>query len=155
MNKPGLISKTAELLRANGVKKAVSVPDGVFYVVDDNGNKKKFTVSVPDREVNYTIKDVSNILDGILAVTEDCIKHGEPVHIYGLGALRLKKRAAGMMKLPDKDEWHEVPEHYIPYFKVGEIIKQAARLYEENLKMSNIGDIPAPVYDACESEDYE
>lgn len=155
MNKSDLVSKAGELLRVNGVKKAVSVPDCVLYVMDDNGNKKKFTVSVPDKEVNYTIKDVANIADGLIAAVEDSIKRGEEVHIYGLGSLKLSKRAASMIKVPGKNEWHEVSEHYIPYFKVGEIIKQAARIYEMNLKMSEVDELPPPVYDACESEDYE
>lgn len=154
MNKPELVSKVGEVLRTSGIKKAVSVPDCSLYVMDDAGNKKKFTVSVPDREVQYTIRDVSNILDGIFAVVEDAIKHGEEIHLYGIGSLKLSKRAAGMMKVPDKDEWYEVPEHYIPYFKVGEVIKQAARFYDATLAKSKI-DPMAPIYDSCESEDYE
>lgn len=153
MNKTELVSKAAEILRVNGVKKAVSVPDCNLYVMDENGRKKRFTISVPDREVMYTQKDVSNIVDSLIAAAEDSIKRGEEVHIYGLGALKLSKRAASMTKLPGKDEWTEVPERYVPYFKVGEIIKQAARIYEMKLKQSEVGELPPPVYDAYERED--
>lgn len=154
MNKPQLVSKAGEVLRNNGVKRSVSVPDCVLYVMDDLGNKKKFTVSVPDREVSYTNKDVANVLDAVFAVVEDAIKHGEEVHLYGMGSLKLSKREAGMMQVPGRDEWFEVPEHYIPYFKIGDVIKHAARFYDSVVAKSKIADM-APVYDACESEDYE
>ncbi len=154
MNKTDLISKAGEVLRTNDIKRMVSVPDYSLYVMDEDGDKKKFTVSIPDRYVNYTRRDVSNCLEAILAVIEDCVKHGEEVNIYGFGTLKLSKRAAGMMKVPDKDEWYEVPEHYIPYVKIGAVIKQAARYYDGVLKDSEVELLP-PIYDFCESEDYE
>lgn len=152
MNKPKLVSKAGDVLRTNGIKRAVSVPDCVLYVMDDLGNKKKFTVSVPDREVPYTNKDVANVLDAVFAVVEDAIKHGEEVHLYGMGSLKLSKRPAGMQKVPDRDEWFEVPEHYIPYFKVGDVIKHAARFYDAMVAKSKI-DPMAPIYDHCDNEE--
>lgn len=152
MNRTEITSKVLKILRDNNIKKSVSVPDTFFYLVDEKGNKNKFTVSLPDKDVMYTLKDISNILDGFFAAIEDCIKHGEEVSIYGMGSIKLSKREAYMQQVPGRDEWFDVPEHYIPYCKVGEILKQAARIYEASLRESHI-DIPEPIYDACESED--
>lgn len=152
MTKQELVSKVTEVLKNNNVTKPVSVPNTSFYVCDENDNRKKFTISVPDRNVSYNKKDVGRVIDAVLAVLEDTIQNGGFINIYGVGTIGVKKRAARMVRIPLTDNFQHVPEHYAPYVEFGNIIKRAAKIYNLNMNEGMV-DIPDPIYDACESED--
>lgn len=134
------------MLKENGITKRMSVPNTQFYVVDDRGNKKAFTVNIPPRDVALNRTDILNVVDACLAVMEDCIKRGEDLTFYGIGTLGLKWRAPRMVKAPGSDEWMEVPEHYVPCIQFGNVLKTAARIYEASLHESRIN-TPDPIYD--------
>lgn len=124
----------------------MSVSDTQLYISDDFEHKYRITVNIPDKEVYYTKKDVANIIDGCLAVMEDCLKRGEDLSIYGIGTLGVKYRAPRMVKTPGSDVYHQVPEHYAPNVQFGNIFKTAAKIYGANLKESQIN-LPDPIYD--------
>lgn len=151
MQKKDFISKVDEVLRDNDVKKKVSVPDTFFYVMDDSGNKKKLYVKIPDRTVSYNKADVQNIVDACWAVVEDCLKRGEDLTFYGIGTFGLKWRAPRMTKAPMTDDWYSIPGHYVPNFKYGNILQNAVKIYEQNLKESEIN-VPDPIYDIGDRE---
>jgi nucleoid DNA-binding protein len=137
------------------MKKKVSVPDGVFYVVDEEGNSKKISIKVPDRSMGYNKQDVKNIVDACLAVMEDCLKRGDDLTFYGIGTMGLRWRAPRMTKPPMSDEWVQIPGHYVPYFKFGNVMQSAVKIYEQSLKESQIN-IPEPIYDIGDKEiDFE
>lgn len=71
MNKKELISRVAEVLRSNNIKKPVSTPKQVFHISDDEGNHKDFVVRKTDKSILYNVNDVGVILEACLSVVED------------------------------------------------------------------------------------
>ncbi len=133
MNKKDLISRAAEVLRNNDIRKSISTPKQVFHISDDEGNKKDFIVRKTDKSVLYNVNDVSAILEACLSVVEDAIKHGEKVHLQGFGTLDVRQRAARQTKHPESGEVVEVKARYVPKFSYGNNLRIAAKLYELSL----------------------
>lgn len=133
MNKKELISRVAETLRNNNIRKPVSTPKQVFHISDDEGNHKDFVVRKTDKTVLYNAADITAIVDACLSVVEDAIKHGEEVYLHGFGTLGVHKRAARTTKHPDTGELVEVSERYVPKFYFGNNLRMAAKLYELSL----------------------
>lgn len=137
MNKKDLISRAAEVLRNNDIRKPVSTPKQVFHISDDDGNHKDFVVRQTDKAVLYNSSDVAAILDACLAVVEDAIKHGEDISIHGFGTLGVHQRAARTTKHPETGETVEVCARYVPKFSFGNNLRMAAKLYELSLQDSH------------------
>ena len=140
MNKKGLISKTAEVLRNNNIRKPVSTPKQVFHISDDEGNQKDFVVKKTDKTVLYNTTDVAAILDACLSVVEEAIKHGEEVSIHGFGTLGVHQRAARTTKHPETGETVKVNARYVPKFSFGNNLRMAAKVYE--LSLDDFKDLP-------------
>lgn len=152
MNKKELVSKVAEVLRSNNIRKPVSTPKQVFHISDDEGNQKDFVVKKTDKSVLYNTTDVSAIVDACLAVIEDSIKHGEEIYIHGFGALGVHKRAARTTKHPDTGEIVDVRARYVPKFSFGNNLRMAARMYE--MSLDDFKDLP-PMHPRLFEEDSE
>lgn len=131
MNKKELISKVADVLRTGDVRKPLPSNKTVFHIVDDHGNQTDFTIRNSEKGLLYTADDVSAIIDACLSVVEDALKRGEEVSIYGFGTLGLNHRAARQTKHPDTGEAVTIKERYVPKFNYGNILRMAARTYEE------------------------
>lgn len=140
MNKKDLISKTAEVLRSNNIRKPVSTPKQVFHISDDEGNQKDFIVKKTDKAVLYNTTDVTAILDACLSVVEDAIKHGEEVSIHGFGTLGVHKRAERITKHPETGEIVKVNARFVPKFSFGNNLRMAAKVYE--LSLDDFKDLP-------------
>ena len=140
MNKKELVSKVAEVLRSNNVRKPVSTPKQVFHISDDEGNKKDFVVKQTDKSVLYNTTDVAAIVDACLAVIEDSIKHGEEIYIHGFGTLGVHQRAARTTKHPDTGQIVDVRARYVPKFSFGNNLRMAARVYE--MSLDDFKDLP-------------
>ena len=138
MNKKDLISKTTEVLRANNIRKPISIPKQVFHISDDEGNSKDFVVRKTDKSVLYNTNDVSEILDACMAVIEDSLRRGEEVYVHGFGTLTVQKRAARQTKHPDTREVIYIDERYIPKFSFGNNLRMAAKMYELSLNDKSI-----------------
>lgn len=143
MNKKDLISKTAEVLRNNNIRKPVSTPKQVFHISDDEGNKKDFVVKKTNKTVLYNTTDIAAILDACLSVVEDAIKHGEEVSIHGFGTLGVHQRAARTTKHPETGEVIKINARYVPKFSFGNNLRMAAKVYE--LSLDDFKDLP-PVH---------
>ena len=140
MNKKDLISKAAEVLRSNNIRKPVSTPKQVFHISDDEGNQKDFVVKKTDKTVLYNMDDVAAILDACLNVIEEAIKHGEEVTIHGFGTLGVHQRAARTTKHPETGEIVKVNARYVPKFSFGNTLRMAAKVYE--LSLDDFKDLP-------------
>ena len=130
MNKKELSSRVAEVLRANNIRKPVSVKKQTFHITDEDGNTADFHIKQQDKNVLYTIDDTANVIDACIAVILDAIKNGEEISIKGFGSLGLHYRAARRTKEPNSGEWCEIEARYIPKFSYGNDLRMAARLYE-------------------------
>lgn len=130
MNKKELSSRVAEVLRANNIRKPVSVKKQTFHITDEEGNTADFHIKQQDKNVIYTVDDTMNVIDACLAVIIDAIKNGEEISIKGFGNLGLHYRAARRTKEPISGEWIEIEARYVPKFSYGNDLRMAARLYE-------------------------
>lgn len=130
MNKKELSSRVAEVLRANNIRKPVSVKKQTFHITDEDGNTADFHIKQQDKNVLYTVDDTANVIDACIAVILDAIKNGEEISIKGFGCLGLHYRAARRTKEPNSGEWCEIEARYIPKFSYGNDLRMAARLYE-------------------------
>lgn len=139
MNKKELISRVTEALRANNMRKPISVKKHTFHITDEDGNAADFHIKQQDKNVLYTVDDTANIIDACLAVILDAIKNGEEISIKGFGNLGLHYRAARRTKEPNSSEWCEIEAHYVPKFSYGNDLRMAAKLYEVSL-----GEQPMP-----------
>lgn len=133
MNKKEFISRVAETLRENNLRKPISIRKHTFHITDDEGNSADFNVRKQDKSVIYTVEDAANIIDTCLAVIVDAIKNGEEINIKGFGNLGLHYRAARRTKEPNSGEWCEVEARYVPKFSYGNDLRMAAKLYELSL----------------------
>ena len=133
MNKKEFISRVAEALRENDLRKPVSVRKHTFHITDDEGNSADFNIRQQEKSVLYTADDVSNIVDASLAVILDAIRKGEEISVKGFGTLGLHYRAARRTKEPNSGEWCEVDARYVPKFAYGNDLRMAAKLYEVSL----------------------
>lgn len=130
MNKKELSSRVAEVLRANNIRKPVSVKKQTFHITDEEGNTADFHIKQQDKNVIYTVDDTMNVIDACIAVIIDAIKNGEEISIKGFGNLGLHYRAARRTKEPNTGEWCEIEARYVPKFSYGNDLRMAARLYE-------------------------
>lgn len=133
MNKKEFISRVAEALRANDLRKPVSIRKHTFHITDDEGNSADFNIRQQEKSVLYTADDVANIVDASLAVILDAIRNGEEISVKGFGTLGLHYRAARRTKEPNSGEWCEVDARYVPKFAYGNDLRMAAKLYEVSL----------------------
>lgn len=139
MNKGQLISRVAEDMRLNNIRKPVALPKKTFHLTDDDGNHKDFVVKSADKQVLFSVRDVENVLDALVRVIGESLKKGEPVTIHGFGTFGLKYRKARATKQVGTDNWIDIAARYVPKFSFGNDLRMAAKLYElslEDLKLN-------------------
>lgn len=142
MNKRELISKTAEYLRENRVKKKVQFPKQTFHISDDEGNKKDFSVRKTDKEVMFTNEDVRNIISACIDVILEALKNGEEISIVGFGTLGMHYRHGRTIGGFD-GKLHRMKSHYCPKFWYGKDVKRSVDLYQQTIADEN-GEVPEP-----------
>lgn len=145
MNKKDFIKCVSELLRANDIKKPVSMPKQVFHISDNEGNSKDFTIRKTDKSVMYTKDDVTAIVDACLYVIQESLKRGEPVSFHGFGTLGLNYRKPRATKCVGTEEDVVIEGRYVPKFSFGNDLRMCAKIYE--LSLNDKLQEPAPVYD--------
>ena len=133
MNKKELIEKVTNVLQGNDIRKHVAAQKTTLHISDDYGNQSDFIIKKSSRGLLFTNKDVSTILDTVLAVVEDSLKRGEDVSIHGFGTLGVHKRAARQTLHPVTGESIEVVARYVPKFNFGNLLRMAAKVYEMSL----------------------
>lgn len=138
MNRKELIGRVCDTLRANNIRKPISINKNTFYITDSGGESAEFTVKRRDKDVIYTVDDVSNILDAFFAVVMDGLKNGEDTSIRNFGTFTLKRHIARRTKDP-QGNWHDVPAWHAPKFVPGKNLWVAAKLYQLDAEPDNAG----------------
>lgn len=133
MNKQKLIEKVTDVLKDNNIRKPVTAQRTVLHITDDDGNNSDFVIKKSNKGLLFTTKDVAAVVDALIAVIEDSLKHGEEISIYGFGTLGIKYRAARKTKHPESGEPVEVGARYTPKFTFGNSLRMAAKIYELSL----------------------
>lgn len=133
MNKQKLIERVTDVLKDNNVRKPVTAQRTVLHITDDDGNNSDFVIKKSNKGLLFTTKDVTAIVDALIAVIEDSLKHGEEISVHGFGTLGIKYRAARKTKHPDSGEPVEVGARYIPKFNFGNSLRMAAKVYEMSI----------------------
>ena len=152
MNKRQLVSRVAEVMRINNIRKPVLLPKKVLHISDDDGNKKDFIVKSSDKNVLFTVDDIENVVDALIQVIEESLKVGEPVTVQGFGTLGLKYRKARITKQVGTDDWIDVEARYIPKFSFGNNLRMCAKLYELSLQDLKLNE-PLPIFDDGDDDD--
>ena len=133
MNKRGLIRTACERLRQNNIRKPILIPKQVFYISDDEGNTKTFTIRKTDKTAIYTVEDVEAILDAVLDVVQDNLRRGEETAIFGFGSLGLHYWKPRATKLTHNGENMYMEGRFIPKFSSGNNLRMCAKVYELSL----------------------
>lgn len=156
MNRTEFIKNVSDELRANDIRKPISIPKQVFHISDDEGNSKDFTIKKIDKTAIYTKDDVDNIINACITVIEEALKQGDEVYIRGFGSLGLHYRKPRKTKMVNTDEEIVIPGRYIPKFSFGSDLRVCAKIYELTLndKSSNNESYPTNI-DADDIEDDE
>ena len=145
MTRKEMISRTAAVLRENGIRKPVSIPRQVFHISDDEGNTKDFSVKKTDRNVQYNMDDVEAVVTALIQVIEDALKDGDFVSVHGFGRLSLAWRKEHTVKNVLDGQPVTIEGYYTPKFYVGNDLKRCAQIYEQRLKDRELK-APLPVF---------
>ena len=129
MTKKKLVSKAAEILRQNNVRKSVPTQKSILHVSDDDGNVRDFTIKKPGRGVLFNVDDVSAVLDACLVAIEDSLKNGEDVTLHGFGSFNLKYIEERIATIPSTGEKRDIGSHYVPRFAFGKKLRMAVKVY--------------------------
>lgn len=130
MKKNEFIGRVYDMLHDTGAKKPVAIPKQKYTITDDAGNSRQFTIKRQDGEAYYTMEDIKKVFRAIIAVTIDSMRHGDTVYIPNIGTLSFSYRKATKCKLPGKNEWVDVPAHYVPKMQWAKSMRNAARIFE-------------------------
>ena len=153
MNKDGLVRGVVSVLRQNDVRKAMPAKKHVFHISDDEGNTKTFSVKQQGKGVLYTVPDIDTIVDAVLYVICEAVKRGEPISIHGFGNLKLKYHKAHSVKNVGDGQYVEVPAYFVPKFKPGTDLINAAKVYEVSIADINSITLPLSFVDPADDDD--
>ena len=134
MNKSGLVRDVAAVLKRNDVRKDMPAKKHVFYISDDEGNSKKFSVTQQGRGVHFNIADVEAIIDAMLFVINEAIKRGEQVNLLGFGAFKLRHLKHISVKDFNSDGTIDIPDRYTVKFVPGCDMKNSAAVYGTSIE---------------------
>ncbi len=157
MNKSGLVRDVAAVLKRNDVRKDMPAKKHVFYISDDEGNSKKFSVTQQGRGVHFNIADVEAIIDAMLFVINEAIKRGEQVNLLGFGAFKLRHLKHISVKDFNSDGTIDIPDRYTVKFVPGCDMKNSAAVYGTSIEDMRAITLPLGLAedDDDESEDGE
>lgn len=134
MNRMDLIKRVTNVMREKDIRKLVSTPRKVFHISDDEGNSKDFVIKKTDKGVLFTSDDIEIIVDNILDVIMDTLKHGDEISIRGFGTLALNLREERATKHPVTGEDITIAAHYTPKFVAGKDLRMCAKIYELSIE---------------------
>ena len=153
MNRKEFVRRIAEGLRNANARKPVTFPKRTFFISDEDGNEKSFTVPGSSRGILYTVEDVENITNMAIAVIEDALKNGDNVSIVGFGRLGLKYyKARSEHARFASGGVIESDGFYTPKFDAGKRLKLCGKIYEMSQKEGDVSKYELPAYDVFVSE---
>ena len=133
MNRKDFIGRVYDALYDNGIRKPVSIKKSTFRISDDGGQDAEFTVKRQDKQVAYTIADITNIVDACIAVIVDAIKHGESVVLRNFGTFSVRRYGQRIVNDPLRNTRHIVKPRCAAKFIPGKDLKLAATLFQVEL----------------------
>jgi DNA-binding protein HU-beta len=89
-------------------------------------NKTELVV-VLAQELNFTAKEVDQLIGALVDKVCDTLASGEKVVITGLGTFEVRTRVARRGVNPRTAETIEIPEQKSPAFKAGKQLKEAVK----------------------------
>lgn len=87
-------------------------------------NKAEFIAAIADK-TSQTQKDVEKTIAAFWEVVTETLSKNDTVSFIGLGSFGTKERAARTGLNPKTKERLEIPAATVPYFKVGNKLKEA------------------------------
>lgn len=153
MNKTGLIRDVTSVLKRNDVRKDMPAKKHVFYISDDEGNSKKFSVTQQARGVLFTSEDVEAVVDALLFVINESIKRGEQVNLLGFGSFKLRHLKHISVRDFNSDGKIDIPDRYTVKFVPGCDMKNSAAVYGTSIE--DMRAITLPLGLADEEDDDE
>ncbi len=91
--------------------------------------KSELVQRIAERNPHLYLRDVENIVNGILDEITEALSRGNRVELRGFGAFSVKKRDARLGRNPRTGEHVEVDEKFAPFFRTGKELRE--RLNEE------------------------
>jgi len=88
-------------------------------------NKKELIKAIAAK-TGLSQKDVRAVIDAFIEVVIETLKKGEEVKITGFGTFTRSLRKARTYKNPQGGRPIEVPDRYVPVFRVGSKLKAEA-----------------------------
>jgi DNA-binding protein HU-beta len=98
-------------------------------------NKGEFIDRLSE-SADLTKKEARQLLDSILQLISDSLKHGEEVKLVGFGKFAVRARRPSSRINPQTKKPIQVDAKVVPLFKPG---KELKRLVEKNLKVTGQG----------------
>lgn len=124
------VSNVYNHLRESDARKSITIPKSQFTITDDEGHVRHFSVKRRDKDVLYTSDDVKKILNAMVDIVLEAIKHGETISIPKIGTLHIHYREARKVRIPGTTKWKDVPAHYVPKLDPALALRESAKIYE-------------------------
>ncbi len=153
MNKTGLVRDVAAVLKRNDVRKDMPAKKHVFYISDDEGNSKKFSVTQQARGVHFNVADVEAVIDAMLFVINESIKRGEQVNLLGFGSFKLRYLKHISVRDFNSDGKIDIPDRYTVKFVPGCDMKNSAAVYGTSIEDMRAITLPLGFADEDEEDD--
>lgn len=160
MNKLELSQRIAAVMRERNCKKRIQLPPQKFFISNDSGVTKEFSVKGESKDFLYKVEDINRMLDIATDVIIEAIREGESVRIKTLGTLHLHFRKE--RTCPDiingvtssgLEGRTVIPAHYVVKFDPAPELKRAAKLFEIDPEDRDHLVKPAPSYEDFEEDD--
>ena len=91
--------------------------------------KSELIQKIADENPHLYHRDVERIVNTIFDEVIDALASGKRVELRGFGAFSVKRRDARIGRNPRSGEQVEVEEKFVPFFKVGKLLRE--RLNED------------------------
>lgn len=153
MNKSGLVRDITAVLKQNDVRKDMPAKKHVFYISDDEGNSKKFSVTQQARGVLFTASDVEAIVDAMQFVINESIKRGEEVNLLGFGSFKLRHLKHISVRDFNSDGKIEIPDRYTVKFVPGCDMKNSAAVYGTSIEDMRAITLPLGLAEEDDADD--
>ena len=131
MNKSDFVRYVTETLKQNDVRKKVTIPKHKFYISDEEGHTREFSVTESDKNILFTVSDIESILDTILDGIIEVVRCGDSLRFTGFGTFGVKYRQPRLTKNVGTGETVYVEGRYVPKFSFGQDFRRGAKMYND------------------------
>lgn len=153
MNKNGLVRDIAAVLKRNDVRKDMPPKKHVFYISDDEGNAKKFSVTQQARGVHFNAEDVDAVIEAFMFVVSEAIKRGEQINLQGFGSFKLRHLKHISVRDFNSDGMIDIPDRYTVKFVPGADLKNSAAVYGTSVEDMRAITLPLGFAEEDDDED--